>query len=169
MITLFLSVFSAALFSAVIRSLSLFRVRALKQSGARFFGVCKSHALAAMKFATRPTARTETLHQDGQLGIQDQNSFHLPSVNSENIPVRLDAHNRENLSIRPHEDVSRAKFRRENDAQLPMDASADRRCRISAERTRIHGIESASARARRQGTGVLDRPEKRQTLKLEAA
>jgi len=34
---------------------------------------------------------------------------------------------------------------------------------------RLHVPESASARARRQGTSVLDHPEKRQTLKLEYA
>jgi hypothetical protein len=169
MITLFLSVFSAALFSAVIRSLNIFRVRALKQSCARFFGVCKSHALAAMKFTTWPTARAKTFHENRQLGIQDQDLFLPAGVDAKNIPVRLDAYDGENLPVWSHEDIGGAKFWRKNDAQLPMDASADRRRRISAEGTRVHGIESASARARRQGTGVLDRPEKRQTLKLEAA
>jgi hypothetical protein len=169
MITLFLSVFSAALLSAVIRSLSLFRVRALKQSRARFFGICKSHAFAAMKFTTWPTARAKTFHENRQLGIQDQDLFLLAGVDAKNIPVRLDAYDRENLPVWSHEDVGRAKFWRQNDEQLPMDASAGGRCQISAEGTRVHGIESASARARRQGTGVLDRLAKRQTLKLEAA
>jgi hypothetical protein len=68
-------------------------------------------------------------------------------------------------------------FREPSGHSVPSVASSDRhgaeffKVTASANRTgvRSHVAESASARARRQGTGVLDRPEKRQTLKPEAA
>jgi len=50
--------------------------------------------------------------------------------------------------------------------QLVSDQS---HCCIDSDFVSRHSSESASARARRQGTSVLDRPEKRQTLKLEFA
>ena len=149
-----LSIFASSLFSSVVNGLSPFRVRALKQSCARLFDLRKSHALPAVQFTTRPAARTKTLHEDRQFGIENKEALPLACFNAEQIPVLFHAHDRIYFSVWPDENVRNAKLRRMDDGKLSVQSGTQRRGGISTKGTGIHGTESASARARRQGTGV---------------